>query len=112
MLTLSSLVWMLLVAALVSLWWNSDKVKSLALAAVTRHCRERGLQLLDQTLVLKGLWPVRDKQGQLKLRRRYLFEFTSTGEQRYSGEMLLLGLTVHELQLEAHIIPEEDDGPH
>jgi len=91
MLSLSLLAWMALLVAVFSFWWQSDRVKNHALTQVAALCRRQNLQLLDQTLVLKGLWPVRDETGALGLRRRYSFEFTSTGETRYQGRVLLLG---------------------
>ena len=89
--TLSFIFWTTLVIALISFWWQSDKVKSMALAVVYRHCKSQNLQLLDQTMVLKGVWPVRDEQDSLVIRRRYRFEFTSTGEARYQGTITLNG---------------------
>ena len=91
MLSLSLLAWIALLLAVVSFWWQSDRVKNLALSQVIQLCRRQNLQLLDQTLVLKGVWPLRDESGVLGLRRRYSFEFTSTGETRYQGRVLLLG---------------------
>ncbi len=112
MLSLSFLFWVTLVSALVSFWWQSDKVKSLALGYVYRYCQDQKLQLLDQTMVLKGVWPVRDMNGSLSLRRRYNFEFTSTGEARSKGAVELIGSKLKTLQLEAHILPDEENSLH
>ena len=99
-----------MVAAIISFWWQSDKVKHRALAQVVRYCRGQNLQLLDQTLVLKGVWPVRDEQGSLTIRRKYSFEFTSTGEARYHGWLILHGTVLHRLELDAYIIPDDDNS--
>jgi hypothetical protein len=112
MLSLSLLFWAALVIALVSFWWQSDKIKSQALGFVTGYCKNQNLQLLDQTMVLKGVWPVRDETGSLGIRRRYSFEFTSTGEARNQGTIVLLGSIVKSLDLEAHIMPDQDDQFH
>ena len=49
--TLSLLFWLTLAAAGVSFWWQSDRVRSFAYEHVLKYSRERGLQLLDQSLV-------------------------------------------------------------
>ncbi|MBT5719307.1 MAG: DUF3301 domain-containing protein [Gammaproteobacteria bacterium] len=107
--TLSFLIWSTVIAALISFWWQGDRVKSIAMTHVYRYFKEQKLQLLDQTMVLKGVWPVRDSEGSLRLRRRYSFEFTSTGEVRSQGTVELLGARLGQLHLDPHLIPEDDD---
>lgn len=109
MLTLSSIFWTALFVALISFWWQGDKIKNVALQYLYEHCRQQGLQLLDQTIVLKGLWPQRGESGSLQLRRRYKFEFTSTGEERYHGVIELIGLRLQSIKLDAHILPDADN---
>jgi hypothetical protein len=107
-LSLEFLIWALLIASLIAFWWQSDKVKHLALQLVARHCQQQGLQLLDQTMVLKGLRPVRNSEGQLLLQRRYEFEFASTGSERYKGKIILAGSQIEELELATHLLPDSD----
>jgi Protein of unknown function (DUF3301) len=107
--TLSFLIWCTAIAALISFWWQGDKVKSIAMSHVYKVCKDQNLQLLDQTMVLKGVWPVRDKEGTLRIRRRYNFEFTSTGEARSQGTAELHGLRLSNLHLDAHMLPEDHD---
>ncbi|GAB5499034.1 MAG: DUF3301 domain-containing protein [Pseudohongiellaceae bacterium] len=108
MLSLEFMFWSVLVAALLAFWWHSDRIKSLALQQVNRVCRQQALQLLDQTMVLRGLWVVRSPSGVLVLRRRYQFEFSSTGQARYRGEVILLGQQIISLDMEPHILPNDD----
>ena len=107
--SLSFLIWSTLIASLVAFWWGGDKVKSVAMSHVYKLCKEQNLQLLDQTMVLKGVWPVRDSEGSLRLRRRYSFEFTSTGEARSQGAAELHGMHLHKLHLDPHMLPEDHD---
>ena len=58
-------------------------------------------------MVIKSLSPVRNESGSLCLRRRYRFEFTSTGEARYGGTIVMIGRKRQSLDLEPHIIPDE-----
>lgn len=105
MLTLSSIFWTALGVALISFWWQGDKIKSIAMQYLHQYCREQGLQLLDQTIVLKGVWPRRNDFGSLQLHRRYEFEFTSTGEERYRGSIELNGRRLQRIELDAHVVP-------
>lgn len=109
MLTLESLFWLTLIAGIISFWWQSDRIKSLAMQRVYQHCKSQNLQLLDQTMVLKGINLQRDESGSLRMLRRYAFEFTSTGEMRHQGSVVVLGNTLLSLELEPYIIPEQDE---
>ncbi len=109
MLTLSSIFWTALVVTLFSFWWQGDKIKATALQHLYQYFREQDLQLLDQTIVLKGVRPHRGDSGSLQLRRRYGFEFTSTGEERYKGLIELSGRKLLSIELEAHIVPDTDN---
>lgn len=109
MLTLTSIFWTAIAVALISFWWQGDKVKSTALQYLYDYCRQQDLQLLDQTIVLKGVWPCRNESGSMQLRRRYGFEFTSTGEERYTGMIELSGRRLQSIQVQAHILPDNND---
>lgn len=55
---------------------------------------------------------MRSDEGSIRLRRRYHFEFTSTGQVRNKGMIELIGRKIQDLQLEAHILPMEEDNLH
>ena len=105
MLNLAVLFWLGFFAAVASFWWQSDLVKNKALKIASNHCRKLSVQLLDQTMVIKGIWPVRNESGSLQLRRRYNSEFSSTGEQRYHGVLTMSGKILQQVELEPHVIP-------
>lgn len=83
-------------------WWRSQAVKELALQATRNHCASMGVQLLDDSVVLRGFWFKRNSHGELCVRRSYLFEFTSTGDERYHGGTVMLGTRVETIQLAPH----------
>lgn len=83
-------------------WWQSHAVKDLALKVTREHCERMGVQLLDDGLALRGFWIKRDANGSLCLRRSYLFEFTTTGEQRYHGATVMLGRRLESVELAPH----------
>ncbi len=107
MLDLVTLPWLVL-AGLVGLYfWQSGVFKGRARQLAQAHCEQLGLQLLDQSMVIVGFWPVRDADGRLVFRRRYQFEFSSVGDRRYRGSLTLHGLRLVEIELEAYKLPDE-----
>jgi uncharacterized protein DUF3301 len=83
-------------------WWQAHAVKELALRATKNYCASVGVQLLDDGLALRGFWIQRNAAGSLCLRRSFLFEFTTTGEQRYHGSTVMLGRRLEGVQLAPH----------
>ncbi len=86
-------------------WWQSGLFKGKARQLATEHCRLFDLQLLDESMVITGFWPVRTSRGNLAFRRTYQFEFSSTGDRRYRGRLILEGLTMKSISLEAYKLP-------
>ena len=90
-LMLSDLVWLSGLIILAALWWHGQGVKSRAVAHAKRYCEQHDLQWLDESMVIRRLWPVRSRSGSLVLQRTYFFEFSSTGEHRYRGTVVMEG---------------------
>ncbi len=107
MLSPSVLSFLAAAAFAIGFWWQSDKIKRMTVAYAQRYCRQRGLQLLDQTTVLRGIWLGRGEDGWPAVGRRYQFEFSTTGERRYRGDIALLGSKLIAVETEAHIIPPD-----
>ena len=105
---MANLLWLILGAVLLLYWWHSGSYKGRARALATAHCQQFKLQLLDQSMVIRGIWPIRNSQGGLALRRTYQFEFTSTGSQRYQGIVTLSGMNLISIELEAYIITDPE----
>ncbi len=91
-------------------WWQSGEFKNRALALALRHCQQLNLQLLDQSMVIRGYWPVRREDGRWLFRRTYQFEFTSTGQQRYRGNLVMMGFQLDSMELETYQLPESQSG--
>ncbi len=77
--------------AAIGLWWTGMRVKELAIEHVRRSCDREGVQLLDYTVVLRRLRPVRSSQGPMCLRREFSFDFTVHGAHRDQGSVTMLG---------------------
>ncbi len=99
------LIWLFLLCGGVFYLWRSGQFKDRALQVASEHCKQLGLQLLDHSMVIVGLWPVRDASGRLLLRRSYRFEFASTGDHRYHGKLMLIGLQLERIDLETYKLP-------
>ena len=102
-----TLLLLVLVALAGAYLWQSGVYKGRARELATAHCRELGLQLLDQSMVIVGFWPVRER-GRWVFRRRYQFEFSSIGDRRYQGRLELFGMRLESIELEAYKLPGDE----
>ena len=76
------------------MWLDSIKVREAAVAAAREACVAEGLMLLDDTVAITGVKPVRNAEGHIRLQRSYDFEFSDTGDNRRKGSVVLLGRRV------------------
>ena len=88
--------------------WDSLKVRERANAAMRTACREEGLLFLDDTVALQSVWPVRDDDGHLTLRRIYDFEYSDTGHNRRKGNITMIDDAVATLCMGPRPIIEGD----
>lgn len=88
-------------------FYSALRVRELAIAAARQRCIEIGVQFLDQSVSASGARFASGHSG-LRVWRRYRFEFTSTGEQRYGGTVIMLGNKVHRIEMEPHRLPGPD----
>lgn len=102
--TIADLFWLLLLCLPVIFWWQTSKAKQIAHRLAKNHCIQVGVQFLDDSVVLKRVRPKRIRRGAIALCRTFCFEFASTGEERYFGEIVLLGFALQTVTLEPHRI--------
>ena len=100
MFTLSDLILVALGAGLLAYWWRISGQKAAAMERARHHCEQRGLQLLDQSLVFARYRLERDYRGHRRLCRLYEFDFCSDGEERYKGMVMLTGYSVLRIVLQ------------
>ncbi len=91
-------------------WWSAMRARELALNAVMRYCRKMQLALLDDCVALTATWLKRDQRGKWQLWRRYSFEFTVTGYERYQGQITLLGQKIERIITEPYRIIDDPDS--
>src|SRR5947208_5230117 len=79
--------------------WDSLKVRETANAAMRAACKQEGLFFLDDTVALQSVWPTRDVDGHVVLRRIYDFEYSDTGHNRRKGNITMIANDVAELYI-------------
>jgi hypothetical protein len=93
---MSNLVAILLLLFLGWFWLDSLRARELALGICKAACEARGLQLLDQAVVLRRLGLSWRGDG-IRLRRVYRFDFSEEGVGRHTGYLVLRGIDLDDL---------------
>jgi hypothetical protein len=93
-----------LIIAGVIFWIDSLRARERALAAGRAACERNGLQLLDETVAGTGLRLARNEEGELRIRRVFVFEFSDNGNNRRRGSVVVLGAVVQELYIEPYAV--------
>ena len=100
------IIGIILLGGLAWLWYDSLKAREAAVRAARAACVAEGLMLLDDTVAISNLKPVRDDDGRLTLQRAYDFEFSDTGNNRLQGSVVLRGHRVILLNVGSRVAPE------
>ena len=108
MFSLANLFWLVVLGTAGLYLWRSGQFKGRARSLAINHCKQLDLQLLDDSMVITGLWPLRSAAGSLVFRRRYHFEFASVGDRRYQGEVVMIGMRLMHIELETYKLPSDD----
>ena len=101
-----------LLVALIAFIWRMLAVKELAIDAAKKHCRTMDVQFLDGTVTQCGLRLKRFNTGRVVLMQTFQFEFTPTGERRYLGWTTFIGRRMASMELQPHVIPDQQDRLH
>jgi len=96
----------LLLCGLAWFWWDSRGAAERAIQAARMRCDRVGVTFLNDTVGWKKLRLKRNKRGRMQLQRTYFFEFSSDIEQRYQGEIVMLGKYVNSVNLDVYRVPE------
>ena len=86
-------------AAAAWLVWDTMKARETANDAMRAACERSGYYFLDDTVSLKSVRPMRDRDGRIRLSRVYTFQYSDTGHNRRDGSLTLLANTVTALTL-------------
>ncbi len=88
-------------ALLVIIGWlflDSLRSQEAAIAICSKACKERNVQLLDQTVSVHRIGIRWGTEG-IKLRRTYRFDYSDDGEDRHTGHLILIGIRQEELSM-------------
>ncbi len=102
MINLVDVAWLGTLVLLGMWFWRARGARELALLATRRYCEQHAVQLLDDTVALRGFGWKRDAHGRLRPWRAFAFEFTATGDERYRGRTLMLGNRLERVELPPH----------
>ena len=95
---------LVLVVAAFAGWFVFDawRAREHAVRVAREACRERGLQLLDDSVQGVQTRFARDAEGLTRFRRTYVFEFSDDRVTRRAGSLVMLGAQLESFQLEPY----------
>jgi hypothetical protein len=105
---LSTLIFLLLAIALLAWWFAGRAAAETATWLGRQACARAGVQWLDHSVHLVTMRLARGPDGWLGLERHYRFEYSSGGEDRRAGRIVLHGRRLLAL---AGPMPPEDTLP-
>lgn len=95
----TALILLAIVLGLTLFWLDSARARELATAVARSLCERRGLQFLDDTVVLRRIGLRWGNDG-IRFRRLFDFDFSAGDGCRHSGYLILLGPTVEQYGLD------------
>jgi uncharacterized protein DUF3301 len=93
-------------------WLSSMKINETARVIGAKICRENNVQFLDETVHLSSMKLGKNNYGQIKLLRKYKFEFTNSEYHRYSGEIVLSGHVLLSSHMDVYRFNNADSEVH
>jgi len=92
MLDFPTLIVLMSLGALALAWWNTSRAASERATALGRAaCERAGVIWVDQTVHATGIHLYRRRNGRLGVERRFHFEYSWSGHDRHSGQLVLRG---------------------
>jgi hypothetical protein len=88
---LSTLIFLLLAIAALAFWFAGRAAGETATWLGQQACARAGVQWLDHSVHLIGMRLSRGPDGWLGLERQYRFEYSTGGEDRHAGRIVLHG---------------------
>lgn len=101
MYSLSSLLLLFGLAAIILLWYESLRVREAVTDMCRQVCEKCDLQLLDQTVSLTSITVRRAASGYPYIHRIYQFEVSTNGADRFAGYVAMSGKHVEAIQIDS-----------
>lgn len=102
---LSNLLLLLLLGSAVGLWLKLSVARERAMHEARHLCQQHGLQLLDETVGMRGI-RLRRANGLRRVERCYGFDVSVDGDDRQPGRLWMIGNAVTSVSL-----PTTDRAP-
>ncbi|MCW8936175.1 MAG: DUF3301 domain-containing protein [Gammaproteobacteria bacterium] len=99
--TLSLLIWF---------WLDSMKINETARKIGAKLCQKNNVQFLDETVHMASMRFGKNHHGQIKLLRKYKFEFTNSEYHRYSGNLTLAGHSLQDSHMDVYRLSDADNN--
>jgi hypothetical protein len=104
---LSNLLLLLLLGVAVALWLKLSVARERAIKEARQQCQQHGMQLLDETVGLRGM-RLRRVNGLRLIERCYGFEVSIDGDDREPGRLWMIGNALTGLSLPTiELVPRE-----
>ncbi len=97
---MNSFLFLIFLGVIIWFWQDTLKARENAVMRAKRYCKEFDYQFLDDSVALISLKPGRDPNGNFTFFRKYHFEFSLDGYNRYNGTAWLIGQHLQSIQLE------------
>lgn len=102
MLSNETLILTLFIAAFVAWFWHHLGIRQIALGHARRAAKNEGVQLLDESIVLVRIRPCRSPETLFAFERYYQFEFSSIGDRRFLGWVVMVGRKLKQVELQPY----------
>ena len=96
--------WLILLISgvLIWLWWDGLGAKEVAHKESKRLCQQNDVLFLDDTVAVSRLRFSRHRSGRIGWYRRFVFEFTSDGNERYQGYIDMFGKEILQTHMDVY----------
>ncbi|MDH5424535.1 MAG: DUF3301 domain-containing protein [Gammaproteobacteria bacterium] len=91
-------------------WIDSVKVKELARKAGALACKKHDVQFLDNTVVKCKTGLRKHHANLVTIERQYTFDFSTDGEQRESGIIIMAGHHLIEVHMDFHTYDNQNSA--
>lgn len=90
----------ILLFLIIAIWYETTATREKVIKICAYHCQKNELQLLDQTVALDSIMLQFNQEKNLVLYRKYMFEISQDGSDRYKGYIELLNKQVNLIHIE------------
>ncbi len=98
------MLWFFVLSIPIVFLWKTLEIKQIAYRITKKRCDDEDVQLLDQGVFLKKIRVRRNASGRLAMELTFQFEFSTTGDARYLGRVVMLGRRLESFEFEAYKI--------